>query len=70
MLAPMKVSICLSLFFGLFALSSSFGAVWSSGHGDIGIGFDGTEWEPHFHFQEEEEEHEEEEVAEEEEKDE
>ena len=61
MLAPMKVSICISLFFGLFALSSSFGAVWSSGHGDIGIGFDGTEWEPHFHFHEEEEEHEEEE---------
>ena len=42
----------------LFATPWSFGALWQSGHGDIGIGFDGTNWDPHFHFHEEEGEHE------------
>lgn len=42
----------------LLASQWSLGALWQSGHGDIGIGFDGTDWDPHFHFHEEEGEHE------------
>ena len=48
-------SICM---LSLLASQWSLGALWQSGHGDIGIGFDGTDWDPHFHFHEEEGEHE------------
>ena len=41
--------------YGAFVGSAAYGAVWTSGHGDIGIGFDGKSFEPHFHFHEEEE---------------
>ena len=47
-------------FFALFSVlvcNSALGALWQSGHGDIGIGFDGTDWDPHFHFHEEGDEH-------------
>ena len=48
-------SVCI---LSLLASQWSLGALWQSGHGDIGIGFDGTDWDPHFHFHEEEGEHE------------
>ncbi len=48
-------SVCV---LSLLASQWSLGALWQSGHGDIGIGFDGTDWDPHFHFHEEEGEHE------------
>ena len=48
-------SICM---LSLLASQWSLGALWQSGHGDLGIGFDGTDWDPHFHFHEEEGEHE------------
>ncbi len=53
----MKFPFYLSLFVSLCVVSSSSGAIWSSGHGDIGIGFEGNQLEPHFHFHGEEDEH-------------
>ena len=53
----MKVTFSLLSVLSVLACSTAPGALWESGHGDIGIGFDGTTWDPHFHFHEEEGEH-------------
>ena len=53
----MKFTLYLSLLFSLLAYPSSFGAIWTSGHGDIGIGFVSNQLEPHFHFHGEEDDH-------------
>ena len=53
--AVMKFPFYLSLFVSLGVISSSSGAIWSSGHGDIGIGFENGRLDPHFHFHGEEE---------------
>ena len=53
--ASMKYSFYLSLLVSLGVVSSSSAAIWSSGHGDIGIGFENGQLEPHFHFHGEEE---------------
>ena len=52
----MKSALSFSIVLSLFATSSSFAALWTSGHGDIGIAYDANtgEWEPHFAFHEEE----------------
>jgi len=55
--APMKYSFYLSLLVSLGVVSSSSGAIWSSGHGDIGIGFENGQLDPHFHFHGEEDDH-------------
>ena len=53
----MKQTFSFICILGYLASPWSLGALWQSGHGDIGIGFDGTDWDPHFHFHEEEGEH-------------
>jgi surface-anchored protein len=53
----MKVpsTLCALLAGSFLAISASAQSIWTAGHGDIGIGFDGVDFDPHWHLGEENE---------------